>query len=300
MEMTATDTFEEHRALLFGIAYRMLGEVAEAEDMVQETFLRWQREPKQGVQSAKAYLTTIITRLCIDQLRSARHRREQYVGMWLPEPLVAQDEHDPARAAQLADSVTNAFLLLLETLSPAERAVFLLREVFGYDYDEISRIVGKVEANCRQMAGRAREHLAARRPRFNVSPSQAGKLIEQFQRACGNGDTEGLLKLLTEDAAIYADGGGKVPAAGKPVLGAATVAKFFITVYRTASAGAQIQMRPVTINAEPGVLVLVGGKLEQAMTFELADHRIHAIYVVRNPDKLRHLAGITPEKPARN
>lgn len=292
--MTATDPFEEHRPLLFGIAYRMLGAVAEAEDMVQEAFLRWQREPRQGLGSAKAWLTTIITRLCIDQLRSARHRREQYVGTWLPEPLVAPDEHDPARAAQLADSVTNAFLLLLETLSPLERAVFLLHEVFGYDYAEISGIVGKSDANCRQLASRAREHLAARRPRFDVQPAQAGRLVEQFQRVCQSGDTEGLLNMLTQDAAIYADGGGKVAAAGKPVLGAATVAKFFVNVFRQVPANVGLRMRPVIINAEPGVLVFLGDKLEQAMTFEIADSRIHAIYVVRNPDKLRHLASLAP------
>lgn len=289
--MTATSSFEENRSLLFGIAYRMLGAVAEAEDMVQETFLRWQREPRENIESAKAYLTTVITRLCIDQLRSARHRREEYVGTWLPEPLLTSGDQDPAHAAQLSDSVTNAFLLLLETLSPMERAVFLLHEVFGYDYGEISGMVGKTEANCRQLATRARDHLAARRPRFDVQPGQAGKLVEQFQRACTQGDTDGLLSLLTEDAAIYADGGGKVAAAGKPVLGAATVAKFFIAVFRLAPPGVKIEMRPVTINAEPGVLVFIGEKLEQAMTFELADSRIRAIYVVRNPDKLRHLVG---------
>ena len=286
--MAVTDEFEQHRSLLFGIAYRMLGAVSEAEDMVQETFLRWQREPRQDVESAKAYLTTVITRLCIDHLRSARHRREQYVGMWLPEPLVAPVEHDPSRAAQLADSVTNAFLLLLETLTPLERAVFLLHEVFGYDYAEISNMVGKSESNCRQITSRAQKHLAARRPRFDVEPMQAGKLAEQFQRVCANGDTEGLLNMLTEDAAIYADGGGKVSAV-KPILGAATVAKFFINVFRQVPSNVKLEMRPVTINAEPGALVYVGGKLEQAMTFEIVNSRIHAIYVVRNPDKLRHL-----------
>jgi RNA polymerase sigma-70 factor (ECF subfamily) len=297
-EVTPMDAFEQHRSLLFGIAYRMLGEVAEAEDMVQESFLRWQRVPKEEVKSARAYLTTIITRLCIDQLGSARHQREHYVGVWLPEPLVGRDENDPAKAAQLAESVTNAFLLILETLSPVERAVFLLREVFGYEYDEVSRAVGKSETNCRKMASRARERLATRRLRFNVNPDQARKLVEQFQLACEKGDTEVLLNLLTEDAAIYADGGGKVPAAGKPVLGAATVAKFFITVYRMAPAGAQIQMRFVPVNAEPGILVFISGRLEQAMTFEISDDRIRAIYVVRNPDKLRHLSAFKIEESA--
>jgi RNA polymerase sigma-70 factor (ECF subfamily) len=301
-EATPLDAFERHRSLLFGIAYRMLGEVAEAEDMVQETFLRWQRAQDQDkdVKSAKAYLTTIVTRLCIDQLGSARHQREQYVGVWLPEPLVLRDENDPAKAAQLAESVTNAFLLVLETLSPMERAVFLLHEVFGYEYDEVSRAVGKSEINCRKMASRARERLATRRPRGNVDPYRARQLVEQFQLTLEEGDTEGLLKLLSEDAAIYADGGGKAPAAVEPILGADTVAKFFTTVYRKAPAGAQIQIRFVPINAEPGVLVFISGRLEQAMTFEISEDRIRAIYVVRNPDKLRHLSVFKAEESAAN
>jgi RNA polymerase sigma-70 factor, ECF subfamily len=283
------DAFAPHRPVLFGIAYRMLGEVAEAEDMVQEAYLRWQREPRRGIGSAKAYLTTIVTRLCIDQLRSARRRREEYVGMWLPEPLAAADGADPAQAAELADSVTNAFLLLLETLSPDERAVFLLREVFGCGYDEVARAVDKSEDACRKMASRAREHLAQRRPRFPADPRRAGRLAEQFRRACLSGDTEGLLGLLADDATLYSDGGGKASAAGKPIRGAATVAKFFGNVMRNAPPG--VEARPVTLNAEAGILIFVGGRLEQAMTFEIAEDRIRAIYVVRNPDKLRHLAG---------
>jgi RNA polymerase sigma-70 factor (ECF subfamily) len=301
-EATPLDAFERHRSLLFGIAYRMLGEVAEAEDMVQETFLRWQRaqDRDKDVKSAKAYLTTIITRLCIDQLGSARHQREQYVGMWLPEPLVARDENDPAKAAQLAESVTNAFLLILETLSPVERAVFLLREVFSYEYDEVSRAVGKSEANCRKMVSRAHERLAERRPRSNIDSNRARKLVEQFLSTLEEGDTEGLLKLLSEDVAIYADGGGKASAALKPVLGAAAVAKFFVTVYRKIPAGSQIQIRFVPINAEPGMLVFISGKLEQALTFEFSNDCIRAIYAVRNPDKLRHLSAFKAEEPAAN
>ncbi len=281
-------TFKQHRSLLFAIAYCMLGGVAEAEDMVQETFLRWQRRAEQEVQSAKAWLTTSLTRLCIDQLRSARRRREQYVGLWLPEPLIEPEDDDPGRAAELADSLTNAFLLLVETLSPVERAVFLLREVFDYDFDEISRIVGKSEVNCRKLAARARERLTARRPRFRADGAQAEKLVTGFLQACEQGDSAGLLALLADDAAIYSDGGGKVAAARRPVLGAEKVAKFFINVRRRVEAG--VQARFATINAEPGVLVFVNGKLEQSMTFELSDGRIRGIYVVRNPDKLNHLA----------
>ena len=189
--MNDATTFEQYRSLLFSIAYRMLGGVAEAEDMVQETFLRWQRRGDEVVQSDKALLTTIITRLCIDHLKSARHQREQYVGVWLPEPLLEPDDDDPAKAAELADSLTNAFLLIVETLSPVERAVFLLHEVFDYDYAEVSRIVGKSEANCRQMAVRAREHLAARRPRFQADRDHAEQLLNRFLLARAQGDSAG-------------------------------------------------------------------------------------------------------------
>jgi len=288
--MNAVKRFEQYRSLLFAIAYRMLGGVAEAEDMVQETFLRWRRHGDEPVQSDKAFLMTIITRLCIDHLKSARHQREQYVGVWLPEPLVEPDGNDPAKAAELADSLTNAFLLMVETLSPVERAVFLLREVFDYDYAEVSRITGKSEANCRQMVVRAREHLAARRPRFDADPVRAERLLNRFLQVREQGDTEGLLELLAEDAAIYSDGGGKVNAVRQPLIGAARVARFFINIQRVYErTPMDIQIRFAMINAEPGLLVFRDGKLEQSMTFELADGLIQAIYIVRNPDKLKHL-----------
>jgi len=288
--MNDVATFEQHRPLLFSIAYRMLGGVAEAEDMVQETFLRWCRGAGEEIKSAKSLLTTIITRLCIDHLKSARHQREHYVGVWLPEPLLKSDDDDPARAAELADSLTNAFMLLVETLSPVERAVFLLREVFDYDFSEVSRIVGKSEANCRQMAVRAREHLAARRPRFQTDPDHAAQLLSRFLQARNQGDTSALLNLLTEDATVYSDGGGVVTAARSPLRGAGRVARFFININRLYQRmHAELQLRPATINAEPGLLVFRNGELEQSMTFEFADDRIHAIYIVRNPDKLKHL-----------
>jgi RNA polymerase sigma-70 factor (ECF subfamily) len=288
--MNDATTFEEHRSLLFAIAYRMLGGVAEAEDMVQETFLRWQRRTGEEIQSVKAWLTTIVTRLCIDHLKSARHQREEYVGVWLPEPLMSSDEEDPARTAELADSLTNAFMLMVETLSPVERAVFLLHEVFGYDYAEISRIVGKSEANCRKLGVRAREHLTARRPRFPADPDHAQRLLNRFLLACEQGDNQGLLNLLTEDAAIYSDGGGKVVAVHYPILGAARVARFFINIQRLRQRKqADIQIRFTTVNAEPGLLLFRNHQLEQSMAFELADGRIRAVYIVRNPDKLKHL-----------
>jgi len=286
--MNDVSTFEQHRPLLFAIAYRMLGGVAEAEDMVQETFVRWQNRTQEKIQSVKALLTTIITRLCIDHLRSARHRREHYVGVWLPEPLLIDENGDPAKAAELADSLTNAFLLIVETLSPVERAVFLLREVFDYDFPEVSQILGKSEDNCRQLLVRARKRLAGRRPRFHADAAQAERLVNRFFQACEQGDREVLLSLVTDDAAIYSDGGGKVPAARQPILGAERVARFFINIHRLAPPGSRASY--VTINAEPGVLVFVNGRLEQSMTFEISEGRIHAVYVVRNPDKLKHLA----------
>ena len=285
--MSDAATFEEHRSLLFAIAYRMLGSVAEAEDKVQETFLRWQKVAGEQVQSARALLTTIITRLCIDHLRSARHQREEYVGVWLPEPLVGADSRDPGKATELADSLTNAFMMIIETLSPVERAVFLLHEIFGYDFTEVSEMVGKSEANCRQMAVRARERLAARRPRFQADRHKAEKLLNRFMLACQQGDSNDLLAMLSEDAAIYSDGGGKVAAARKPVLGAALVAKFLINIRQRDPA--DIRIEPATINAEPGFLVFRNGVLDCSMNFELVNDRIHAVYIVRNPDKLKHL-----------
>lgn len=289
--MNDATTFEQYRSLLFAIAYRMLGGVAEAEDMVQETFLRWQRQAGAEIQSAKALLTTIVTRLCIDHLKSARHQRVHYVGVWLPEPLVENDGENPAKAAELADSLTNAFILLLETLSPVERAVFLLHEVFDYDYCEVSRIVRKSEANCRQMAVRAREHLAARRPRFQADPNHVAQLLSRFLQARDRGNCQALLDLLTEDATVYSDGGGKVTALRSPIHGAERVARFFVNINRLFQrAQVKLEIRPMNINAEPGLLIFLDGKLEQSMTFELADGRIRAIYIMRNPDKLKHLA----------
>jgi RNA polymerase sigma-70 factor (ECF subfamily) len=286
--MTAAEIFEQHRSLVFGIAYRMLGSVVEAEDITQDVFLRWQRQPTAPVQSAKAYLTTIVSRLCIDHLRSARHQREQYVGVWLPEPLLVADEPSPDSRAELADSLTNAFLLLLETLNPAERAVFLLREVFQYDYDEVSRIVDKSEANCRQMFSRARERLASRSPRFQAERAESEKLVQEFLAACTEGDTDGLMNLLTKDVVMYSDGGGKVAAALRPILGIDKVVRFFISVRQRLPKG--VQVRFANLNAEPGVLLLIRGKAEHAMTFEINEGRIRAVYIVGNPDKLKHLS----------
>ena len=281
--------FQEHRSLLFGIAYRMLGSVSEAEDLVQETFLRWQRQPMEEIKSAKAWLTTTITRMCIDHLRSARKRREEYVGVWLPEPLVNSPTEREDRTRALADSLSTAFLVLLETLSPAERAVFLLREVFEYDYAEIGKILEKSEASCRQMVRRAREHVATRESRFHADPGQNERLVQQFLDVCRDGDTSGLLELLSDDVVLYSDGGGKVAAAPAPVVVSGRVARFLIGVAKVGLAGRSTKF--AILNSAPGVLIYRDGELSQTTSLEIVDGRVRSIYVVRNPEKLRHLAG---------
>ncbi len=265
----------------------MLGSVAEAEDMVQETFLRWQRQSAEEIRSAKAWLTSTITRLCIDHLRSARVRREEYVGVWLPEPLLEKPEKHHDKNMALADSLSTAFLVLLETLSPTERAVFLLREVFEYDYPEISQIIGKSEANCRQMVRRAKDHISARRPRFPADPIHGDRLVGKFLDTCRMGDTAGLLSLLSEEAVLYSDGGGKVVAAPRPIAGAAKVARFLVGVSKVVPAGTEHCF--AMINGAPGFLRMLNGQLVQTTTLEIVNGRIEAIYIVRNPEKLKHV-----------
>lgn len=287
----AMDTvFSEHRKVLYGIAYRMLGSVADAEDMVQETWLRWQRQDHTSIDSPRAWMVTAITRLCIDQLRSARRQREEYYGVWLPEPLV-ESAPSPSDSASLADSLTVAFMLMLERLSPMERAVFLLRDVFDYEYEEIAAIVGKSEANCRQIVSRAKTGLP-RVSSLTVPPSdQAREIVEQFLHATATGEMDDLLALLAEDATLYSDGGGKVLAAGRPIISADHVARFLLGIRRK---GAPVlEYRPATVNGTPGALGSRDGKLDSAVSFHIESGRIKAIYLVRNPDKLRHLADAT-------
>jgi RNA polymerase sigma-70 factor (ECF subfamily) len=270
----------------------MLGSVSEAEDMVQETFMRWQRQSAAEIKSVRGWLTSAITRLCIDQLRSARRQREEYVGVWLPEPLVANHANAEDKASALADSLSMAFLVMLETLSPPERAVFLLREVFEYDFGEIGRIVDKSEDNCRQMLRRAREHVAAGRSRFEPAPEQNEQLVQRFLRACRGGEIQELLSLLTDDIVLYSDGGGKVPAAPQPVEGRERVARFLVGVSKISPAG--VEVRFAVVNAAPGILVFRDRKLVQTTTFDIANGRVRALYIVRNPDKLKHLAAALP------
>lgn len=275
------ETFGRYRPLLFSIAYGMLGSVMDAEDVVQEAFVRWQRTPTAEVRSPKAYLSTTTTRLCIDQLRSAKVRREEYVGPWLPEPLLAEQEEP----AVVDEALSMAFLVLLESLTPVERAVFLLREIFDYEYAEISRLVGKSEANCRQIARRARESVAARRPRFESSPEQEENLTGSFLAACVGGDMEGLLALLSEDVTLYSDGGGKTRAALNPIRGPEKVARFLAGILGKVPPG--FVVRQTRVNGRPGLVGYFGdGSPQSVVTLEVADGNIRAIRLVVNPDKL--------------
>ncbi len=283
------EAFNTHRRLLFGIAYRMTGQVGEAEDVLQDVWLRWQKQDAAAVHSAKAWLVSATTRLCIDRLRSARDQRESYYGVWLPEPLTPVHEADGAQAAELADSLSMAFMLMLESLGPAERAVFLLREVFDYDYAEVASIVAKSEAACRQIVSRARQTLKAPAKQPPAPPTeQARKLMETFLAATASGDIEGMLALLAEDSRLLSDGGGKVRAAGRPILGPDRVSRFLIGVWPN-FVGA-MEHRRVEINGAPGLVMTREGKPQYAFSFETEDDRVRTIYIVCNPDKLRHLA----------
>ena len=281
------DVFTEHRSLLFSIAYRMLGSVMDAEDAVQETYLRWQRASPDEVRSPKSYLSTVVTRLCIDHLRSAKTQREQYIGPWLPEPLITEETADMDEHLALADSLSMAFLVLLERLAPVERAVFLLREVFDYGYPEIARIVDKSEANCRQMARRARQHLAEHRRRFHASPQQLGQIAQRFLQAATTGDVQSLLELLADDVTVWSDGGGKVAAALNPIEGAEKVARFFVGIVKKAPP--TFSVRPAHVNGGPGFLLYDGAQPYGVISADVADGKVCGIHIVVNPDKLRRV-----------
>jgi RNA polymerase sigma-70 factor (TIGR02957 family) len=286
---------EELRPRAFAIAYRMLGSVSEAEDVVQEALLRLHRAEEEGeqIESPRAYLSTVVTRLAIDQLRSARVRRETYVGEWLPEPLLASSEDDPARQAEVADSLSLAFLVLLESLSPEQRAVFLLREVFDYPYERIAEIVGKSEDNVRQLAVRARRHVEERRVRFDASREQREQLADRFFAATAEGDLAGLEELLAEDVELHGDGGGKVPALARALYGRARVARTLRNWLRAGERIAGVQTRRVDVNGQPGALLLdAEGRLFAVMALDIADGRVQGIRSVVNPDKLVHLGPV--------
>ena len=295
MNETHEELLEELRPTAFAIGYRMLGSVAEAEDVVQEALLRLHEALERGerIESPRAYLATIATRLAIDQLRSARVRRETYVGEWLPEPLVTDSDFDPARQAELADSLSMAFLVLLESLSPEQRAVFLLREVFDYPYDRIADIVGKSEDNARQLAARARRRVEEGRPRFEASREQREELARRFFAAVREGDVGALESMLAKDVVLHGDGGGKVPALARALHGSRRVARTLGAWMRAASRIPGADLREVEVNGQPGALVLTGdGSLIGVWALDIAEGQIQGIRSVVNPEKLGHVGPV--------
>ena len=279
------DAFGRHRSLLFTVAYEMLGSAADAEDVVQETWLRWADVDHAVVRDPRAYLVRIVTRQALNRLRSVARRREDYVGEWLPEPLLTSP--DVAADVELAESVSIAMLTVLETLGPAERAVFVLREVFDTPYDEIAEAVGKSPAAVRQIAHRARDHVAARRPRMPVSTTEQQEAVDRFLAAVRHGDLQNLLDVLAPDVVIVADGGGLVAAARRPIEGAERVASLLLKGLRSVD----FEAKAVWLNGSPAIRLDIGGQVDTAVSLAVENGRITRIYAIRNPHKLAHLHG---------
>jgi RNA polymerase sigma-70 factor (ECF subfamily) len=286
-----TDPFEEYRSLLFAMAYRMLGSAMEAEDIVQEAYLRYRATPPESIRTLKSFLTTIVHHLCIDHLRSAQVRRENYAGPWLPEPVLTGDSAalmSPLRHIIDQESISMAFLVLLESLSPLERAVFLLREVFDYEYAEIAQITGRDEAACRQLFSRAKKHISKNRPRFPTSPEAHAKMLGRFMEACMAGDIDGLMSLLAEDVTAWMDGGGKVSVSQRqPVQGRDTVARGIIRHLSRVPEGMTAEV--IEANGLPALLMRIKGQIASLLTLEVEGDFIRAVRTVLNPDKLAHL-----------
>ena len=284
-----TDLFLRLRPRLHGIAYRMLGSPAEAEDVVQDAWLRWQASPHDALASAEAWLVTITTRLAIDRLRSAQHQREQYVGTWLPEPLLSDDAApSPEALLERADDLSVAFMLLLERLAPEARAAFLLREVFDAGYDEVEQTLGKSEAACRQIVHRARAQLQDARPRHRVAPEHQLRLLRGFADAAASGELAQLQTLLAEDSQLVSDGGGKVPSFGVPLVGARRLAQLYWAVQRRH--GPRVRYEVVVLSGQWGLLRFIDETLESAQTFQTDGQRIQVVHTQRNPDKLARIA----------
>jgi RNA polymerase sigma-70 factor, ECF subfamily len=279
----AAQVFETHRPGLARLAYRMLGSRADADDVLQEAYLRWSRDGRGAVESPRAYLASIVTRLCIDQRKAIELRKASYVGPWLPEPIV-----EPVGRLEAVESVSLAFLVVLESLTPVERAAYLLRRVFDYGYDEIGAILEKSEPACRQLVSRAEAHVRAGRPRFDADPGEAERVTEAFLSACSTGDLDGLVKLLAEDAVLCSDGGGKAKAALIPIRGADRVARFFLGVMKKVPPG--LELRRVLVNGQPGLMAIIPGQVLNVLTLDVVDGRIAACFLIANPDKLPQVA----------
>ena len=280
--------FEQHRGLLFSIAYRMLGSVADAEDTLQDAFIRWQRASEVDIRSPRAFLVTIVSRLCINHLQSARVQREAHVGEWLPEPLVTEPGSNASEIVQVDESVSMALLLLLERLTPEERAVFLLHEVFDYKHAEIAATLSLSEANCRQLLRRAQQHAQLARPRFSASTQEHTDLLERFCQAAGSGDMNRLISLFSSDVVMHTDGGGKAAALVLPIYGSDKVARAAVHGLRRLMS-LNVRQRIVEINGQPGIVSYQDGRPQSVFTVEARDGWIEAIYIVTNPEKLAHL-----------
>jgi RNA polymerase sigma-70 factor (TIGR02957 family) len=287
--VTDAEVFEAHRGLMFAVAYRMLGTIADAEDAVQDAWLRWSAAPRADVLDPRAYLARVVTTTALNRLRSARARREAYVGPWLPEPLLTEAGPDAAERAELAESVSVAMLVVLESLTPEERAVFVLREVFGFGHAEIGAALGRPAPTVRQLAHRAREHVQARRPRFDVDWNQQREVTERFLAAAAGGDIESLMTVLAPDVTLLTDGGGKTRAALRPIVGARKAARFLVGIAGRPYLGTPPSEMTVTaaeINGSPGTLITAGGRTVAALTLTVSSGRITAIQLLANPDKL--------------
>lgn len=284
--MKNINEFEKYRKLLFSIAYRMLGSVMEAEDMVQETYYKWEKVSGKDIDSPKSFLTTVITNLCIDQLRSAKKKKESYVGIWLPEPIVSdKNESDVEDIVEISDSLSTAFLVLLESLSPIERAVYLLHDIFGYDFTDIGKFLDKKEDNCRQIAKRARDRIKGKEHRFKPSKKDIDKILDSFVDAYSNGNIEALMSLLEEDIVLYSDGGGKVRAARKPIFGRINVSRFIAGIHT--KFGIDRKYVKCFINGLPGLKVYKDDELFGALSLDYSENKIENIFFVLNPEKLR-------------
>ena len=289
--MTDEEVFEANRELLFAVAYRMLGTVADAEDTVQDAWLRWSAAPRSDIAEPRAYLARTVTHIALNRLRSARARREAYVGSWLPEPLLTTGQ-DTADRAELAESVSLAMMVVLESLTPEERAVFVLHEVFGFPHAEIAAAIGRTDVSVRQLMHRAREHVQARRPRFDVDAGQQREVTERFLAAASGGDIDELMLVLAPDVILVSDGGGKAKAPLRPVIGAAKVTRFLAAISDQPYMGidrSEMTIEVAEINGGPGILVTTGGRPITAVTTVIAGGRITAIQLVANPDKLQGL-----------
>ena len=295
---TPANEFEQHRTALFGLAYRMIGSVADAENIVQEVYLRWQSAPATGIESVKAYLMKITSRLCIDHLRLAHIQREHYVGSWLPEPLMQEDSNTPEQTVETYEAISTAFLVLLESLAPIDRAVFLLHEVFSYTYAEIAAMLGRNPADCRQIGYRARQKLVAKRPRFEVPTPELERVVQQFLHTCNEGNITALMELLAPDVTVTVDTGGKVNAAQNISASAEKAAHLYINVFQKQAVS--VVFRMVVINGQPALLACDGNQPVGVTHFDINNGKIQAIYQMRNPDKLQHLTGYcnnTPHTP---